>query len=341
MSAKQYLTDATTRHQVFLQRFAGSESKKAVRMLNRLRRDINARLAQEPTEFQRNRLVFLIEDINKLYEELRQKLSAGVERSVSDLAVSEAEFAAKTINKVATVDMVLPASEYLALAVTSSAMNKAIGNGLTISQAITQFAGKKAKQVENLITDGLALGDSTQTIARNVNQLIGTTQAREIRTVVQTAVNHSSSVARKELYAQNAEYIEGYEFVATLDTRTTLVCAGNDGKIFTVEAGIMPPLHWNCRSTTIPAVVDRYKVAGLEGTRPAIGADGVEQVSANQSYGTWLKNQPVEFVDEALGVERSKLFRSGKLTIDKFTDPTGRVYTLSELENMNGIAMIE
>jgi len=98
----------------------------------------------------------------------------------------------------------------------------------------------------------------------------------------------------------------------------------------------------NCRSTTIPKIKDEYDIGSdLKGKRPAVGADGAEQVSSRTTYGGWLKNQPPEFVDEALGVERSRLFRSGKVSLDKFVDPTGRVYTLTELSRMDSIAMIE
>ena len=98
----------------------------------------------------------------------------------------------------------------------------------------------------------------------------------------------------------------------------------------------------NCRSSTIPVVKDEFTLAKKSlGKRPSIGADGAKQVGARTTYGGWLKKQPVEFVDEALGVERSKLFRSGKLTIDKFVDPTGRMYTLEQLAQMNQIAFQE
>ena len=104
----------------------------------------------------------------------------------------------------------------------------------------------------------------------------------------------------------------------------------------------MPPAHWGCRSTTIPKIKPEYDVgANLHGERPAKSAKGVEQVSSRVTYGGWLSDQPVEFVDEALGVERSKLFREGGLTIDKFVDPTGRVYSLDQLQKMNPIAFIE
>jgi hypothetical protein len=98
----------------------------------------------------------------------------------------------------------------------------------------------------------------------------------------------------------------------------------------------------NCRSTTIPVVKPEYSLAaGLKGERPSIGADGVETVGSKTTYGGWLKKQPAAFVDEALGPERSKLFRSGAIKIGGFTDPTGRVYTLKELRGMNPIAFQE
>lgn len=98
----------------------------------------------------------------------------------------------------------------------------------------------------------------------------------------------------------------------------------------------------NCRSTTVPVVNDAFNIAKkATGKRPAVGADGAGQVGGKSTYGGWLKKQPKEFVDEALGVERSKLFRSGKLSIDKFVDPTGRVYTLEQLAQMNQFAFQE
>ena len=82
-----------------------------------------------------------------------------------------------------------------------------------------------------------------------------------------------------------------------------------------------------------------FQIPGFTGDRPSIGAGGVSQVSSTTSYGGWLKTQPKAFVNEALGKERSKLFRSGKLTIDKFTDPTGRRYTLEQLVSTHNISL--
>jgi hypothetical protein len=63
VSSNQYLIDAATRHQIFLQRYGAGRSKEAVKMLNQLRRKINARLSQEPTNFQAQRLADVLRDI--------------------------------------------------------------------------------------------------------------------------------------------------------------------------------------------------------------------------------------------------------------------------------------
>jgi hypothetical protein len=63
MSSNQFLIDAATRHQIFLQRYGSGRSKEAVRMLNQLRRKLNARLSQEPENIQAQRLSDLLRDI--------------------------------------------------------------------------------------------------------------------------------------------------------------------------------------------------------------------------------------------------------------------------------------
>ena len=64
-----------------------------------------------------------------------------------------------------------------------------------------------------------------------------------------------------------------------------------------------------------------------EGTRASMNG----QVPASETYQTWLKRQPAGFQDDVLGVQRASLFRQGKLTVDKFVDESGKVYTMEQL----------
>jgi hypothetical protein len=75
---------------------------------------------------------------------------------------------------------------------------------------------------------------------------------------------------------------------------------------------------------------------GSKVTGKRSSVDGL--VSADTTYGGWLKKQGAAVQDEVLGIDRAKLFRSGKLSIGRFTDDLGRVYSLEELERLNPLA---
>ena len=345
MSSTQYLTDAATRHQVFLQRYAGGQSKEAIATLMRLRRSINARLMQEPTEFRRERLVAVLADIDALAAEAFGTISKQTLAGVNNLARTEAGFSVGLFNRATTVNasFTLPADATLIAAVMSYPMPVTINTAVQIEDALAQFSIKKAKGIALTISDGVTLGDTTPEIAARVGDLIDNLNKRQLDSLVRTITNHTASVSRNVVYAENLDISDQYQWIATLDSGTTLICGSRDMIIYdTMQVGSpFPPAHWGCRSSTIPVIKPEYDIgAGQPKLRPAKGAKGAGRVSGKSTYGGWLKKQPKPFVDEALGVERSKLFRSGKLTIDKFVDPTGRVYTLSQLEGMNPFAFM-
>ena len=342
MSTDQFLTDAATRHQLFLLRYGNGRSKKAVKLLNTLRQKINARLAQEPADFQAQRLQDLLKDVDALTKLTMKDIKTLIEMEALDLAVVESNFTADMLNVVSSVSLVLPAEAVLVAAVNSTPMSVAASAGVTIPDALSQFGVKKGAQVLQEITDGVTLGDRTPTISRKVDRLFRTLIKRQLTSLVGTIINAVGSVARNQMYKQNKNLFDKYEWVSTLDGRTTFVCMARDGKVYRIGEGPMPPAHYACRSTTIPKLKQEFDLTlKFKGTRPSVGDNGARRVSSNMNYGEWLKTQNREFVDEALGIERSRLFRSGKMSIDKFVDPTGRVYTLEQLRGMDPLVFAD
>ena len=63
------------------------------------------------------------------------------------------------------------------------------------------------------------------------------------------------NAASKQVYKANEDVTEKYRYVATLDSRTSALCASLDGQEFEYDKGPEPPQHFNCRSTTV-AVID-------------------------------------------------------------------------------------
>src|SRR3546814_10812384 len=83
--------------------------------------------------------------------------------------------------------------------------------------------------------------------------------------------------------------ITEYRWVSTLDGRTTSQCRSLDGKVFTIGKGPRPPIHMNCRSTTVAII------PGLENLSDILtraSQDG--QVKGSLTYYEWLKTQRSE-----------------------------------------------
>lgn len=80
-----------------------------------------------------------------------------------------------------------------------------------------------------------------------------------------------------------------YEYVATLDKRTSPICKELDGQVFMVNdmrIGLnAPPMHPNCRSTTVPYIGESL---GKRISRN-LNSNKVEYVPSNMSYSEWEK----------------------------------------------------
>jgi len=223
-------------------------------------------------------------------------------------------------------------------------MDTPIGaSSLTLGEAIAAFKSKKMGNINQIINDGILTGETTQQITKNIKDVFGSQHKAQINTLVRTSINHASSMARKTISEQNASILKGEEWVATLDSNTTLICAGRDGRIFPVGRGPYPPAHWNCRSVRVPVVKDEFAIGGQGAKRPEISADGRGTTSSRTKFDSWMRRQPADFQDEYFsqfpdGLEKAKLFRTGGLSIDRFRDETGRNFTLDQLRALEPVA---
>lgn len=163
----------------------------------------------------------------------------------------------------------------------------------------------------------------------------------QARSVVRTAVTQMATEASTALYEANGGFLRGYMYVATLDSRTTPICARNDGRVFAFDAEYQPkpPLHWNCRSTTVPVLMRFSQVSdGVIRRNPsdALRASINGPVAAQENYGEWLFRQPRNI--QLLHLEdpaRVALFRQGNLTLTQFSDVDGNLLSIERLETLN------
>ncbi len=115
------------------------------------------------------------------------------------------------------------------------------------------------QQARSILLAGQLSGDSIEKIVRDLKRPLVTTQINNVRTVVRTLTAEASSQARLEWGDANREFFNMWEFVATLDTRTSSVCRSFDGRRYKEpKPQYTPPIHPNCRSLLTP-IPDGYK----------------------------------------------------------------------------------
>lgn len=159
-------------------------------------------------------------------------------------------------------------------------------SGKNYSQRIWWNTSKLAEDVQQLLTTAAMTGESIYKTSRRLSERFGQSMNNSVR-LIRTETTYSCNQA--ELASYEELDIDKYEFVATLDTRTSPICQKMDGKIFKTEdakAGInLPAMHPNCRSTTIP-----YFAEGRPQFRTARDKDGKRiKVPADMKYDEWYK----------------------------------------------------
>lgn len=83
-------------------------------------------------------------------------------------------------------------------------------------------------------------------------------------------VNQFINIGRNNFFFRNTALVQGFQFSAILDDKTTHICRSLDGQTFSPDDvssfDLRPPLHWECRSVLIP----------IRKTAPAVNLTGLK-----------------------------------------------------------------
>lgn len=108
--------------------------------------------------------------------------------------------------------------------------------------------------------------------------------------LVMTEEAFFSSAAQKDCFDELD--VEQFEIVATLDSHTSDICRGMDGKHFPMsewKVGVTaPPFHVHCRSTTVPYFDDEFDAVGERAARDE-ETGKTYFVPGNMTYKEWEK----------------------------------------------------
>lgn len=347
------ITSLATRQQVMLERLKAGEVKKLATFLKQAADVIRRRLSQgELTDMERGRAELQLQtirtELTAIYGQAGQSMTDGMK----DYADFAGGYETRALDAVLIqgVDVATPAANQIYAAAIARPMTS--GKTATLLEPfISEWSSRSVTAIENTVRQGFFEGRTNQQIVKDIigtkangyqDGIIDVTR-RSAETVVRTSIQHVAQVARNEVWAQNADIITSYEWVSTLDSRTTLQCGALDSRVFEVGKGPLPPIHINCRSSTAPVIANKYIRDTLRqgATRVSNGeTDG--PVSAGTSYYEWLKTQPVDFQNEAIGPVRAQLLRDGGLSAQRFQElQLGRNFeplTLDEMKKLEPVA---
>jgi len=340
MSSNIEIVDALTRQQILLQRRGTQIYKDLLPLLLEVQRKSAAIMASSPTDtFTNVRSQAIFAEIDKLISDLGITVTDKLYADLRELAEYEAGVTTTALSSVTKATFVAPTTAQIDAVMSNPVMrlvDERMGTtrALTVDNMVVNFSMSASKRIKAEIQKGIIEGASISNVVKSVDRIVDRKTRRELEAVIRTATNAISSEARKTVYDYNDDIIKGYRWVSTLDSRTTAVCRGRDGRFYEKGTQPTPPAHYNCRSVVVPVIEDKYSLSGGKTTRMARDPDTnkSQRVDGKATYNSWLKDQDTEFQDEVLGVRKAQLFRSGNLHLSKFTNDDGVSYTMAELK---------
>ena len=165
---------------------------------------------------------------------------------------------------------------------------------------------------------------------------------KNARVLVHSSVMTAANQARLATFRKNARLIKGLRWLATLDSRSCVVCMALDGQAWNLDGEKLPqtkvdftapPKHFGCRCILSP-IPKTFKDIGLnipEPTDAGQRASSLGPVEGSITFDDFLARQSPTFVENVLGKRRAELFRAGKLSVRDLVSGTGRELTLDEL----------
>jgi SPP1 gp7 family putative phage head morphogenesis protein len=279
--------------------------------------------------------------LRRLMAEVRQQVQRAVlelqrttKAAIKDLVGQETAWVTESAEKVLRLGQVRPVS----LPAIEDAVDRRPYLGGKTEEWFGSLVDGDNGVVDNVrfaVQTGVQRGLSTDEITRTLrgtkaggfeDGLLTGANDTQVRAMVRTAASHASATARMETFKQLG--VDRYQFVATLDSRTSIQCAANDGKTFPLGEGPMPPLHPNCRSTVIPYTGDEPI-----GNRASVNGP----VPAGTNFRGWLEDQPQFVQDEVLGKTRAAAWRAGDLTFEQMVGRDMMPLSIQQLRDLDRI----
>lgn len=180
-----------------------------------------------------------------------------------------------------------------------------------------------ARQLRVLVGAGVAQGKTSATIVSELITKNSKLSKGQLKNAIFTTITEARAKVRHASYKQleATGVIEGYQYVATLDSRTTEYCRDHDNRIYRKNIDDIVSeinVHFHCRSVFAPLT---------KSSTATVRASTFGQVP-DESYGTWFERQSDQFQRTTLGRKKFDAYKAGEYKIGGLPDVMGKVMAI-------------
>ena len=252
------LLDYSIHHAVNLGRYSGKVVRDILALLNDADKDILAKILArgEDGTFTAARLKKLLAELREMTGEAYRQAHNELKTAMLDFGAAEAE---ATVSLLAaqvpvTFNIVQPTAEQLAAIVSKAPVTVGPDKKLLLEEIFTSLAKNKEEAIRGAIRLGMVEGE---TVPEMVRRLQGSRASRytdgifekdrrNAEAIVRTVCNHTSNQAVQLTFEKNSAVVSKWRFLATMDSRVTIICASLNGTEHPIGQGPIPPRHVRC-----------------------------------------------------------------------------------------------
>ena len=378
LNVSDKVQDLSIIHAINLERLKQGEVVKVLDILDDLGLSIQKQLEKiDPTgvgpTYRARRLAKLLQNVKATTKAHFSKAKAANSKGLSGVASISAKATQNIINGSLGVSLgaALPSAATL-----QSLAGKVLIEGDVVSeywkQQNAQVTGNFLRQMRMGVAGGEGLQSLIQRVRgtkeNNFTDGIMNATKKKAETLVRSSVAAVNNEAIIKTYQANEDLFNGYQWMATLDSRTSDICKARSGLTWDkdfqpVGHGIgwsAPPAHFNCRSTVIgvlkpwadlankplPAVgaetlkEELTKSLMARGLSPALISKAINKtqqsmdgfVAGDINFEDWLKGKTERFQKAILGDQKWELWNTGKIGFVDLVDQKSHPRSLAELQ---------
>ncbi len=259
----------TIKSQIDLMRLSVNTQKEVVKLLDEMNKEIVGEIAKiDPakpklSKWRKNRLLKLQKQSKEIIGSTYKEIDNTVNKDLFDMSGYIANDSVGVLNTAIGTDI-------FDVTYTSNQLHTIVNNSLIDGETIGDWwkdqsltfqknLNRTMVDVTNQIAIGVLKGDSIGELTKrvkgtpNITGLVGKSK-NAAKTLVRTGYMQVASDIRMKTYEDFSDVLRGYQYVATLDNRTTAYCRAADGHIYDMNFKpvghsfplIIPPAHFNC-----------------------------------------------------------------------------------------------